>query len=80
MLKQTPLGEKRKVFKVFSEAMKEEFQDGFQENPELKLLLGGGGIIGVMRYCLDRDMIESERLEKLDLLLKKFSGDSNKLE
>lgn len=75
--KETPRGKRLQVYKVFSEALQEEFHDGFQENPELKLLLGGGSIIGVMRYCLDRDMIESDRLERLDGILKRFTEKSN---
>jgi hypothetical protein len=60
------------VYRVFSEALKEEFQDGFQENPELRVLLGGGTILSVLRYCLDRDLIENEKLERMDNILRKI--------
>lgn len=72
LLEQTPREKRSEVYRVFSEAMREEFQDGFQKNPELNLLLGGGTVVSVVRYCLERDMIENEKLEKLDGILKKI--------
>ena len=70
LLEQTPREKRGEVYRVFSDAMREEFQDGFTENPELRLLMGGGSIISVMRYCLDKDLIENDKLEKLDNILK----------
>lgn len=72
LLDQTPPEKRGQVYRVFSEAMREEFQQGFTENPELRLLLSGGSVVSVVRYCLDRDMIENEKLEKLDNILKKI--------
>lgn len=72
LLDQTPANQKGEVYRLFSEAMREEFQDGFTDNPELRLLMGGGSIISVMRYALDKDLIENEKLEKLDVILKKI--------
>lgn len=73
LLNQTPPAKRGEVYRVFHEAMKEEFQDGFTQNPELRLLMGGGSIVAVMRYALDKELIESEKLEKLDLILKKIT-------
>ena len=60
------------MYHLFSEAMREEFQDGFTDNPELRLMMGGGSIVSVMRYALDKDLIENEKLEKLDGILKRI--------
>ena len=73
LLNQTPAAKRGEVYRCFSEAMKEEFQDGFTENPELRLLMGGGSIVSVMRYALDKDLVENEKLEKLDIILKKIA-------
>jgi len=70
LLEETPREKRAAVYRVFREALKEEFQDGFTESPELRLLLGGGSVISVMRYCLDKDLIENEKLERLDNILK----------
>eukprot|EP00527_Entomoneis_sp_CCMP2396_P003091 CAMPEP_0198138744 /NCGR_PEP_ID=MMETSP1443-20131203/2143_1 /TAXON_ID=186043 /ORGANISM="Entomoneis sp., Strain CCMP2396" /LENGTH=147 /DNA_ID=CAMNT_0043800655 /DNA_START=165 /DNA_END=608 /DNA_ORIENTATION=- len=72
LLQQTPPAKRGEVYRVFSEALKEEFQDGFQENPELRVLLGGGTVLSVLRYCLDRDLIENEKLERMDNILRKI--------
>jgi hypothetical protein len=71
LLEQTPAAKRAEVYHIFREAIQEEFQDGFTSNPELRLLLSGGTIMGVTRYCLDRDLIESEKLEALDNILSK---------
>jgi hypothetical protein len=72
LLVKTPANKKGDVYRAFSDAMKEEFQDGFTQNPELRLLLSGGTVVSCMRYALDRDLIENDRLEKLDGILKKI--------
>ena len=72
LLVDTPADRKGEVYRLFSEAMKEEFQDAFTQNSELRLLMGGGSIISVMRYALDKDLIETEKLEKLDVILKRI--------
>jgi len=79
MLKETPRGKRRQVYRVFKEAIREELEGGFSEIPELKLLLGGGSIMSVTRYCLDRDMMEREKLERLDRVLQKVRGESKDL-
>lgn len=70
LLSQTPAEKRGEVYRVFSETMKEEFQNGFTDNPELRLLMSGGSIIAVTRYALDKDLIENEKLEKLDNILR----------
>ena len=72
LLIQTPPEKRGEVYRLFQDSMKEEFQQGFTESPELRLLLSGGTIMGVMRYCLDRDLIESDKLQKLDNILAKI--------
>ena len=72
LLVDTPADRKGEVYRLFSEAMQEAFQDGFTQNSELRLLMGGGSIISVMRYALDKDLIETEKLEKLDVILKRI--------
>ncbi|CAB9507427.1 expressed unknown protein [Seminavis robusta] len=71
LLAKTPMNKRGEVYRVFNDAMREEFQEGFTENPELRLLLSGGTPVSVMRYALDRDLIENEKLEKLDMILRK---------
>jgi len=73
LLKNTPKDKRSEVLKIFAESLSEGFQESIQENPELKLLLGGGSIFGVVRYMLDKGMIENEQLEKLDAILSKVS-------
>ena len=73
LLEQTPNEKRGEVYRIFQESLKEEFQDGFTENPELRLLLSGGTIMSVMRYCLDRNLIENEKLQKLDAILSKVA-------
>lgn len=71
LLEQTPPGKRGEVIRLFNEAFKEEFMDTIEGNPELKLLLTGRHPIGVVRYMVDRDLIKSEKLEKLDGILSK---------
>lgn len=71
LLEQTPPEKRREVIALFNEAFKEEFVDTIESSPELKLLLSGRHPIGVVRYMVDRDLIQSEKLDKLDGILSK---------
>lgn len=71
LLEQTPQEKRGEVIKLFNEAFKEEFIDTIENSPELKLVLRGRHPIGVVRYMLERDLIKSEKLEKLDGILSK---------
>lgn len=72
LLDQTPANQKGEVYRLFNEAMREEFQQGFTDNPELRVLMSGCSVVSVMRYALDKDLVESDKLEKLDVILKKI--------
>jgi len=69
LLANTPVHKRHEVLRVFRESFQEEFLDTIQNSPELKLLLGGGSIFGVVRYMLNKDMIQNEQLQKLDGIL-----------
>lgn len=71
LLEQTPPEKRGEVIKLFNESFKEEFMETIQDSPELKLLLSGHSPLGVVRYMVDRDLIKSDKLEKLDGMLKK---------
>ena len=74
LLEQTPMKERHEVLRAFNESFKEEFMDAVVNNPELRLLMGGGtNIFGVVRYMLDRELIHSEQLERLDKILKRVT-------
>lgn len=70
LLEQTPYDKRGEVLTIFRESFKEEFMGTIDRSPELKLLLSGGSIFGVVRYMMDRSMLESEQLEKVDKILK----------
>ena len=70
LLEQTPPEQRTEVYHMYAQAIRDEFQNGFVENPELRLVMGGGSITSVLRYAMDRNMMEREKLEKLDALLK----------
>lgn len=72
LLDRTPANQKGEVYRLFNEAMREEFQQGFTDNPELRVLMSGCSVVSVMRYALDKDLVESDKLEKLDVILKKI--------
>jgi hypothetical protein len=59
------------VIQVFNESFKEEFLETIQSNPELRLLLGGMSIFGVVRYMVDREFLQNKQLEKLDGILRR---------
>mmetsp|Transcript_2916 Transcript_2916/g.4722 ORF Transcript_2916/g.4722 Transcript_2916/m.4722 type:complete len:183 (+) Transcript_2916:84-632(+) len=70
LLEDTPPEKRRQVIQVFHESFKEEFLDTIQNNPELRLLIGGMSIFGVLRYMVDRNVMQNDQLEKLDGILK----------
>ena len=70
LLEQTPPAKRREVLDAFRESFKEEFTDTIMHNPELKLLMGGASIFGVVRYMVDRELLQNEQVERLDRLLK----------
>ena len=70
LLEKTPHNKRGEVLTIFRESFKEEFMDTINGSPELKLLLSGASIFGVVRYMMDRSMLESEQLEKIDKILK----------
>ena len=71
LLDQTPPSERKEVLRLFNAAFKEEFVETIQDSPELKLLLSGHSPLGVVRYMVERDLIKSDKLDKLDRILKK---------
>lgn len=71
LLEQTPPEKRGEVIKLFNEAFKEEFMDTIENNPELKLLLTGRTPLGVVRYMVDRELIQNDKLQKLDGILSK---------
>lgn len=68
----TPASKRHEILKVFSESFKEEFLDTIQNNPEVRLLMNGASIIGIVRYMVDREMLQNEQLTKVDTILKKI--------
>lgn len=72
LLANTPPADRQKVLDSFNQAFKEEFLETIQNSPELKLILSGKSIFGVVRYMVDRDLIKTEKLDKLDGILKKI--------
>ena len=71
LLEQTPPSERKEVLRLFNEAFRDEFVEAIQDSPELKLLLSGHSPLGVVRYMVERDLIKSDKMEKLDRILKK---------
>lgn len=70
LLDATPPEKRRDVMRAFNESFKEEFLDTINNNPELRLLMGGASIFGVLRYMVDRDLLQNEQLVRLDGVLK----------
>jgi hypothetical protein len=70
LLEQTPPDKRRLVIQAFNESFKEEFLDTINNNPELRLLMGGATIFGVLRYMVDREILKNDQLEKLDGVLR----------
>lgn len=70
LLANTPTEKRGEILRVFRESFKEEFLDTIQGSPELKLMLGGMSIFGVVRYMMDREMIDNEQLKRMDGILR----------
>ncbi|KAL7526590.1 hypothetical protein ACHAWF_001834 [Thalassiosira exigua] len=71
LLEKTPPDRRGEVVRCFNEAFREEFVDTIESSPELKLIMAGHSPLGVVRYMVDRDLVKSEKLEKLDGILRK---------
>ena len=71
LLRDTPIAKRKEILQVFQDSFKEEFIDTIQGNPELKLLMGGASIFGVMRYMVDREILQNDQLVRLDKILRK---------
>jgi hypothetical protein len=71
LLEKTPPHKRRELMVVFQESFKEEFMDTINGSPELKLLMGGMSIFGVVRYMVDREILQNDQLEKVDGILRK---------
>jgi hypothetical protein len=71
LLQATPVKKRHEILKVFHESFKEEFIDTIQNNPELRLVMGGQSIFGVMRYMVDRELLQNDQLVRLDKILRK---------
>jgi hypothetical protein len=71
LLEKTPPHKRRELMGVFQESFKEEFMDTINGSPELKLLMGGTSIFGVVRYMVDREILQNEQLEMIDGILRK---------
>ena len=52
LLDQTPKENRLEVMNLFRVAFQEEFTETIDSSPELKLLLGGATILGVVRYAM----------------------------
>jgi len=70
LLENTPVHKRPEILRVFRESFQEEFIETVNSSPELKLLFGGMSIFGVVRYMIDKDLLQNEQLERLDGLLK----------
>ena len=70
LLAQTPVRKRHEVLQAFRQAFGEEFTETIHANPELKLLLGGMTIVGVVRYAVDRNLLQNEQLERMDGILR----------
>jgi len=73
LLEETPPEKRHEVLKNFNESFKEEFLDTINGSPELKLLLGGASIFGIVRYMVDREFLQNEQLERLDGIMRKIA-------
>ena len=71
LLQQTPPAKRHEVLQMFRESFREEFTETIQGSPELKLLLGGMTVLAVMRYAVDRNLLQNEQLERMDGILRK---------
>ena len=74
LLENTPKEKRGEVIQAFTESFQEEFMDTINNSPELKLLLRGGTPIGVVRYMVEKDIIQSDQAKRLDGILTLVSG------
>ena len=72
-LEQTPPGSRREIMSLFNESFKEEFMETIQSSPELKLIMGGASIFGVVRYMVDRELLQNDQLKRLDGIMRKIA-------
>jgi hypothetical protein len=73
LLADTPVQERHKVVQIFRNAFHKEMMDTIQSNPELKLLVGGTSILGIVRYAVDRKLLSNDKLERVDHILRKIA-------
>jgi len=71
LLDKTPVEKRGEVLTVFRESFNEEFLATVNGSPELKLLLSGMSIFGVVRYMVDRELLKNDQLEAVDGILRK---------
>ena len=77
ILQNTPRHERPEVCRQVMKAIREEFADGFRRHPELKMMFsqqtknGGrmGNTIHIIQYCLDKKMMDTSQLQKIDTIL-----------
>mmetsp|Transcript_30453 Transcript_30453/g.73035 ORF Transcript_30453/g.73035 Transcript_30453/m.73035 type:complete len:119 (+) Transcript_30453:77-433(+) len=73
LLEDTPENKRGEIVQCFRESFKEEFMDTINGSPELKLLMRGGSPIGVVRYMVEKDIIQSDQAKRLDGILTKIT-------
>ena len=73
LLEDTPRERRPEIIAMFGETFKEEFMETINGNPELKLLLGAATPIRVVRYMVERGIIQDEGLKRVDMILSRVS-------
>jgi len=73
LLEDTPPKKRGEVCKIFAEALKEEFEETIRSNPELKVIMGAGSPVHVVRYMVERDIIKNDQMKRMDTILSKIS-------
>lgn len=79
VLRETPLQERPEVCRQVVQALRSEFSDGFSSHPEVKLMLSQkkgrmGTTMSVVKYCLEKRMMDDTKLQKLDGILKEHAA------
>ena len=74
LLQDTPPAKRGEIVKLLGDSFQEEFRESIQSNPELKLIMGAGTPIAVVRYMVDKELIQNEQMKRLDGILSKVSG------
>ena len=79
IFRETPLKDRPKVCREVVEALKSEFSDGLASHPEVKLMLSKkkgrmGTTMSVVKYCLDKRMMDDTKLQKLDDILQEHAA------